>query len=161
MLQTHCIECEHIQENSTYTAEAHHILAVRAKTWFTFSQLIPAVCSALLGMLVVGRVVPGWVGVVALVSAIITAMGTVMNPQKSYFEHLAAARAFTVAKHDSRALREAFGAGMTDEESTGVVRCLHERYNELVRLSPPTRDWAFAKARKRIQAGVHRPDAYE
>jgi len=159
MLEAHCKECERIEENCMFTAETHHILAKRQKRWFVILQLVPAVTSALLGTLVVGQVVPRWVGIIAVVSAIVTAIGTVMNPQQGYFEHLNAAKAFTTMKHDARALREVFGVGTTDKEFAGIVKSLHDRYNDLVRLSPPTEDWAFEKARQRIRRGVHKPDA--
>lgn len=108
--------------------------------------------------MVVGNIVPPWVGVAALIAAIVTAMGTVMNPQQGYFEHLVAAKAFTALKHDARALREAFGPVASDREGAILVRSLHDRYNELIRLTPPTDDWAFEKAQERIQKGVHTPD---
>src|SRR5258708_25390812 len=106
MLENHCTECGRIEENCTYTAETHHIIAKRQRSWYTFFQLIPAIVSAVAGTLVVGNIVPPWVGVAALIAAIVTAMGTVMNPQQGYFEHLVAAKAFTALKHDARALPE-------------------------------------------------------
>lgn len=111
MQDTHCKECKRIQENSTYSAETHHIMAKRQKLWFTIFQLIPAITSALLGTLVVGQVVPSWVGIIVLLTTIVTAVGTVMNPQQGYFEHSNAAKAFTAMKHDARALYEIFGPG--------------------------------------------------
>ncbi len=158
MLENHCTECGRIEENCTYTAETHHIIAKRQRSWYTFFQLIPAIVSAVAGTLVVGNIVPPWVGVAALIAAIVTAMGTVMNPQQGYFEHLVAAKAFTALKHDARALREAFGPVASDREGAILVRSLHDRYNELIRLTPPTDDWAFEKAQERIQKGVHTPD---
>ncbi len=104
----------------------------------------------------VGQIVPSWVGGVVLVIAIVTAVGTVMNPQQGYFEHLSAAKAFTAIKHDARALQEVFGVSASDRENAASLRGLHDRYNDLVMMSPPTEDWAFDKARQRIQQGVHR-----
>lgn len=89
----HCEECARIEENSTYSAEAHHILAKRQQLWFKTLQLVPAIATAVIGTLTVGQVVPQWVGVVGLISAVVTAIGTVLNPQQSYYEHVTAAKA--------------------------------------------------------------------
>lgn len=153
----HCEECARIEENSTYSAETHHVLAKRQQRWFTTLQLIPAIATAVIGTLTVGQVVPRWVGVLGLITAVVTAIGTVLNPQQRYYEHLTAAKAFTVMKHDARATRELAEAS-GNEELAAAVKGIHDRYNDLVRIAPVTEDWAFQEARKRIQSGVHDPD---
>src|SRR5215470_13635231 len=89
-------ECARIEENVTYSAETHHILAKRQQLWFKIFQLVPAIATALIGTLTVGQVVPRWVGIVGLITAVVTAIGTVLNPQQNYYEHICAAKAFTV-----------------------------------------------------------------
>jgi hypothetical protein len=156
-MNAHLNECSRLEEAATYTAETHHILANRQQLWYKILQLVPAVASAVVVTLVVGKVVPSWVGIPALIAAIVTAIGTVMNPQQSYFEHLSAAKAFTVIKNDARAICE-LAAAVPAAETAADTKSLHERYNDLVRVTPPTEDWAFDKARKRIHSGVHKPD---
>jgi len=158
MLDSHCTECSRIEENCTYTAETHHIIAAQKRRWYTFFQLVPAVVSALAGGLAAGQVVPTWMGPIALTAAVVTAIGTVMNPQQAYFDHLGAAKAFTVLKHDARAMKETFGPVTSDKEGAILVKTLHDRYSELVRITPPTEDWAFKKAQSRVKTGVHAPD---
>lgn len=150
-------ECARVEENSTYSAETHHIMAKRQDFVYTVTQLIPALAAAAMGTLAVGQVVPAWVGVAATIAALITAVGTVLNPQRSFFQHLSAAKAFTVLKHDARAARDRDSI-LSDDEAVCVSENLHERYNDLVRTAPPTEDWAFNKARTRIHSGVHKPD---
>jgi hypothetical protein len=158
MDRIYCDECARIEDNATYSAEAHHILAKRQRLWFKLFQLIPAVATALIGTLTVGQVVPQWVGIIGLITAVVTAIGTVLNPQQDYYEHLSAAKSFTVIRHDARELRELSGQ-LANDEITVQVKCLHDRYNDLVRIAPPTEDWAFEKGKERIKAGVHSPDA--
>lgn len=153
----HCAECQRIEEHATYSAETHHILAKQQLLWFKMFQLVPAIATAVIGTLTVGQVVPRWVGIVGLITAVVTAIGTVLNPQQSYYEHLGAAKAFTVMKHDARSLREQ-GQHAADQDLTVAVKSVHDRYNDLIRIAPATEDWAFEKARERIQAGVHQPD---
>lgn len=49
------------------------------------------------------------------VSAVIAAVGNVLNPLAQYSDHLAAAKGFTILKHDAGSLRETFSAAMTDD----------------------------------------------
>lgn len=150
-------ECARVEENSTYSAETHHTMAKRQDLVYRMTQLVPALAAAAMGTLTVGQVVPAWVGVAATIAAVITAVGTVLNPQRSFFQHLAAAKAFTVLKHDARAARDRSSI-LSNEEALCVSANLHERYNDLVRMAPPTEDRAFNRARARIQSGVHKPD---
>jgi hypothetical protein len=156
--EVHCNECLRIEEHSTYSAETHHVMAKRQMLWYKTFQLVPAVATAILGTLTVGQIVPHWVGAIGLISAVITAIGTTLNPQQSYYEHVNAAKAFTTMKHDARSIRE-FGERSESNDLSVSVKCLHDRYNDLVRVAPATADWAYEKARKRIHAGVHTPDA--
>jgi hypothetical protein len=153
----YCDECCRIEENSTYSAETHHILAKRQRLWYKTFQLIPAIATAVIGTITVGQVVPRWIGVCGLISAVVTAIATGLNPQQAYYDHVNAAKAFTVAKHDARYLRE-LAEGYPTEELPVLVKNLHDRYNDLVRVAPVTEDWAFERARKRIQSGAHTPD---
>ena len=151
--------CLQLQENATYSAETHHILAKRQQLWYKVFQLFPAITSAIMGTLAVGQVVPRWTGTLALLAAVVTAIGTVFNPLASYYEHLSAAKAFTTLKHDACEIGEVGGI-LSNEQLAERVRGIHNRYNDVVRLAPPTEDWAFERARKRIQQGVHKPDGH-
>lgn len=151
--------CLQLQENATYSAETHHILAKRWQMWYKAVQLVPAVTSAIMGTLAAGQIVPHWTGTLALIAAIITAIGTVLNPLASYYEHLSAAKAFTILKHDAGEIKEV-GSLLSAEQMAERVRGIHNRYNDVVRLAPPTEDWAFEEARKRIKQGVHEPDEH-
>jgi hypothetical protein len=72
-----------------------------------------------MGTLVVGQVVPTWVGVAATFAAVVTAIGTVMNPQRCYYDHLTAAKAFTAIKHDACEVRE-LGPILDDEKAASL-----------------------------------------
>lgn len=154
-----CIkECDAIEQNSTYTAETHHIIAGKQKTLATRFQIIPAIAAAVLGALVGAGQVPTWCIWLSVISAVISAVGNVLNPLKEYYDHLNAAKNFAALKHDSRALKETFSCTMTDTEFTTAARLLHDRYNDLIRFAPPTDPDSFEKARKRVQSGIHKLD---
>lgn len=151
-------ECKQIKQNAEYTAEAHHIIANSSKDLAFKIQLLPALLTATSVFLTVGVPVPPWWIWVTVVSAFVTAYGTVKNPLKDYYDHLMAAKNFTAIKHDARILWEVFSKDMTDKEFIQATKSLHDRYNELIRISPPTDDESFEKAREKIQLGVHEPD---
>ncbi|MCR4311116.1 MAG: SLATT domain-containing protein [Candidatus Taylorbacteria bacterium] len=151
-------ETDNIEQNCTYTAEAHHIITLRNKKMSTWFQLVPAVVAAALGAAVGGGFISAWWVWISVVSAVIAAVGNVLNPMKEYYDNLNAAKNFTALKHDARALRDVFSSRMNDEEYMTAVQILHDRYNDLLRFAPPTNKEAFEEARKRVKEGIHKPD---
>lgn len=151
-------ETDNIEQNCTYTAEAHHIIALRSKKMSTRFQIIPAVVAAALGAAVGGGFIPSWWVWISVVSAVIAAVGNVLNPMKEYYDNLNAAKNFTALKHDARALRDVFSSRMNDEEYMTAVQILHDRYNDLLRFAPPTDKKSFEEARERVKKGIHKPD---
>lgn len=158
MREAYQTECNTIEDNCTYTAEAHHSIAARSQKQAFWFQVIPAVVAALSGLLVVGKVIPLWWGWLTAISAIVSAVGAVLDPNKTYYAHLNAAKDFTVIKNRARALGAVFSSDMSDQEFAREAKALHDQYNELVRYTPPTTQAAFEHARKRIKDGVHDPD---
>jgi hypothetical protein len=144
-------ECETIEDNARHTAEAHHITASRSKTMAFWFDIVPAVIAALSGLLVIGEVIPTWWGWLTVVSAVVTATSSIIGPHKSYYENLNAAKSFTVVKHRARSLHCSFASFYNEEEFFKEVRNISEYYNQLVLLTPPTQEWAYDKARKKIQ----------
>jgi hypothetical protein len=151
-------ECKQIKQNCEYTAEAHHIIAGSCKRMATLFQLIPAIVAALSGLLVAGQVIPVWWAWLTTLSAVVAAVGSTLNPLKDYYDHLNAAKNFTIIKHDARALHETFESGMSDSEFSISVKNLHDRYNDLLKFVPATNDNAFEAAREKIKRGIHKPD---
>lgn len=151
-------ECEAIQQNCTYTAETHHIIASKQKRMSTLFQIVPAVVSAILGVLVGGGIVPFWFVWLSVVSAVVAAVGNVLNPLKEYYDHLNAAKNFTSLKQDTRALKDTFSASMTDSEFQTATKSLHDRYNDLIRFTPPTDKKSFGEAREQVKSGIHELD---
>jgi hypothetical protein len=151
-------ECDVVQQNCTYTGEAHHIIANR-QWWLAVAfQIVPAVIAAALGSLVGVGYVPFWFVWLSVISAVIAAVGNVLNPLKEYYDHLNAGKNFVALKQDARALRDTFSASMSDAEFFTATKALHDRYNDLVRFAPPTDKCSFESARKRVKAGVHELD---
>ncbi len=151
-------ECKKIDQNCRYTAETHHIIANRNKNSATWYQLVPAVIAAVLGVLVVTEQFPIWSIWLGVISASVSAMGGVLNPLKEYYDHLNAAKNFTILKQDANSLHKTFYVGMTDEELGDAVRNLHDRYNEVIKFVPPTDEKAFKKSQERIKSKVHELD---
>jgi|SRR5437016_8017710 len=147
-------ECKVIEENCTYTSETHHLMAHAFRRQALGFQLGPAVVAA--GSSAISTLGgPAWLPLLTMISSIIAAVATVLNPNKSYQEHLNAAKAFTALKHDARFLANAETAVLSDDSFIERVRTLHDRYNVLVGAVPATTTKYFARARVRVQTGIH------
>jgi hypothetical protein len=158
MKEKYIEECKIIQQNCTYTAEAHHHLAIWNRGLAYAFQIIPAVIATVTSVLVVANAEPrSWLWATVIASAI-SAVTTVLDPNKKYLDHLNAAKNFTVIKHDARFLCEAKSHNMGDEAFRIAVENLHEKYNDLIKMTPPTGAISFWRARKIIGAGIHEPD---
>lgn len=157
-------ECKQIQDDSTYTAEAHHIIASCQSRKAFWLKLIPAVITVLSAFKLVadlqgGASAPNWAAWVTLVSGLVTLFNVFMEPEKTAKAHLFAAKAFTVLKHDARSLYEAFRHYMDEKEFFHAVKALREKYNWLVQCTPPTNGKkAWSKARENIKQGIHQAD---
>jgi len=158
MKEKYIAECALIQQNCTYTAEAHYILALSGKRKAFWLETIPAVCAALSGALIGAKIIEPNLLPITILSATVSAVAAVINPNQVYQEHLSAACSFTTLKHDARFLRDTQSVRMTEDAFMTSVENLHQRYNELLKAVPPTDDKSFKKAQKVIQAGTHEPD---
>ena len=158
MKEKYIDECKQIKQNCEYTAETHHWIAGWNRLLAYVFQIVPAVIAAVTATLVAANVQPpSWLWV-TVVSAVVVAIASVLDPNKQYQDHLSAAKAFTTLKHDARFLHEAKSHTMTDEAFCQAVENLHEKYNEIVRISPPTNKRFFEIARAVIQSDRHEPD---
>ena len=151
-------ECKIIQQNCTYTAEAHHQVALTEKRKATWFEILPAACAAITGTLVAAGWAPNSLLFITVITSVMTAVSAVLNPNKNYESHLDASKNFTALKHDARLMREAMSAKLNDEAFAVAVENLHVRYNELLKTVPPTTSKAFVKAQKIVQGDIHEPD---
>lgn len=148
-------ESRTIYKYCRFNAEAHHILAAKNEKLSLIFQLIPAVLTTFAVLQINGIPFAQWANPIwswiAATSSIITAVSTILNPMKNYFDHLNAAKSFIVLKHDARILFETLYSSMEDKELELEVKSLHERYNYLVKSVPPTSSQAYNQAEKKIR----------
>lgn len=158
MQENYINEAKQIKQNCEYNAETHHIIAKRFKKWSFLLQVLPATVAAVSGSLVAAGKSPASLLVLTVVSSVITAIASILDPNKGYQDHLNAAKNFTILKHEARSLHETFGSRMTDEAFAIAVENIHRKYTDLVKMAPPTDDEAFMQAREKIQDRLHEPD---
>ena len=133
-------------------------MAQSAKSKAFWFQVVPAVCAAASGTLIASGVADITLLPLTILSATVSAVASVLNPNRAYEEHLSAARSFTALKHDARFLCEVTSSRMSDDAFAVAVDNLHQRYNELLKTTPSTDDESFARARERVQSDIHEPD---
>jgi hypothetical protein len=85
-------ECRIIEENCTYTAETHHIIASRKQKIATRLQIAPAIITAVTGTIALADYYPAIFGFLSVASAVTTAVANILDPQKAYQDHLNAAK---------------------------------------------------------------------
>lgn len=158
MKEKYINECKIIQQNCTYTAEAHHQVALSAKNKAFWLEVVPAVGAAITGTLVATGIASEELLFITIISSAVSAVAAILNPNKAYQEHLDAAKNFVALKHDARFLHEAVSHKMSDDAFSLSVENLHQKYNELLKAVPPTDEKSFAKAQEIIQKGAHDPD---
>jgi hypothetical protein len=153
-------ECMRIEEDCTYNAETHHQIAASEKKVAFSIKFIPAVIAALSGIFILmgASIAVAWLSVL---SGIILAVASVLDPDRKKNDNIKAAKDYTVLKHDSRSLYQSFAQDMSPSEFYIATRLLREQYNNIVNNSPETNDKAFEKARSKIRAGRHTPDFEE
>ena len=153
-------ECEQIEEDSMYNAETHYQIAASAKRNAFLIKFIPAVIAAISGILIlVGvNIVVAWLSVL---SGFILSIAAVLDPDRKKNDHIKTAKDYTVLKHDSRSLYQAFSQEMDSSEFYIATRLIRERYNNIVKTSPETEDKDFERAREKIKLGRHTPDFKE
>ena len=74
MKEKYIEECGIIQDNCTYTAEAHHHIAIYAKRKAFWLEVIPAVCAALSSTLVAAGILGEWLLPFTVLSASVSAV---------------------------------------------------------------------------------------
>jgi hypothetical protein len=150
--------CAYIEEYSTYTAEAHHLISTNRRRLGNVLQIGPAVIAAGLGALTATGCLPLYGAWLTAAAAVFTACANILNPFAEADSHLSAGKAFTVLKHDASFLRNTLAPAMSDEALTVAVKALHDRYGDLVRQAPPTTDKEFETARQKVKSGIHESD---
>jgi hypothetical protein len=121
-------------------------------------QIIPASIAAITSGLVAANIKPhSWLWA-TMTASVISAVATIVDPNKKYQEHLIATKNFTILKHDARSLHQAKSQKMSDEAFCMEVENLHEKYNELIKAVRPTGSVSFGMARRIVGAKIHEPD---
>lgn len=148
-------ECDHIFEDSRFTAEVHHIIAKNQKRKafnLKFYPILISIASAL--ALLFGS--PEWVAWIMLLSAMLSMLNMLIEPEKDAALHLFAAKNFIVLKHEANSIKNSFSSFMEPREYFYNVKNLREKYNLIVRFVPPADDTkAVEQAVKNIKEGIH------
>jgi hypothetical protein len=153
------VECQRIEENSLYTAQAHFEIATstgrRKKVWL---QFLPSLVGAGCGLAVaIGA--PPWIAAFSAFAGVVSAVATFLGVEKEAGAHEAAGKLLTQLRDEARALREAYSPALTQEQFSAEVRALGNRYRAYVASLPLTNDAAFERGRKKIKDQAFQFDA--
>ena len=150
-------ELNTIEENCLYTAQAHFEISRRTSGKLKVLFVTASVVSGAAGALVAAGA-PLALGVVGAVAGAVGAVASAMGATENVQAHSRAGQVLTRMRHEARALREAFAAGMSDDELSAAVKAASDRYNDLVHVLPQTDPEAMEVATKLVKAGTFEPD---
>jgi hypothetical protein len=154
------IQLRNLMSDCTYNAETHHSIASRSIIIDFWSRLVPAALTGLLSAWEVYAPADSKsLMVLILVLAIITAITNILGAKSKSDIHLIAAKKFTKIKKLCNQAIEIDLLILSESESAELYGKLLQSYLVVVEEVPPTENWAFKKAQKRIQIDkVHEPD---
>jgi len=153
-------ECKTIAENCLYTAQTHFIMQEKAGSKSLWLILIPSGIAAIAGMLTsIG--LPGWIGVFATLSGVITGVATYCKIDQKEISHKTAANLLTSLRHEARSVYETYWKDMTHEQLSNEVRRLGDKYSTLCQALITTDKDSYEEARKLLKSGTFVPDFRE
>jgi hypothetical protein len=150
-------ECQRIEDDCLYTAEAHYIIASAAGRMGFWVKFIPAFAASASGAALLNGA-PDFIAWFSVIAGVAFALQSILNPDKKQEDHSQAGKCYTALKHESRALSETFYKEMDRNSFSVFVRILRERYNMILKLTPQTTIKSFEEGRNRVKAGRHSPD---
>lgn len=162
-------ECKTIEENCLYTAQAHFETA-RNRDGLRLSVIVfPATVSALAALVALvhpelfpvkahNELLKSICDALVALGSIMTAVAVIVGVDKQAAAHVQAGNAFTVLRHEARALHETFSSELSPAQLSWKVQSLHERYSSLCQATEITDGSAFDKAKDAIKARTHQMD---
>ena len=160
MKNLHIKLCKEIEKKCKTNAETHHTIAKTNKRMQFWFQVFPAIITVILGAISmqifpVCQELTQIAPFLTVLSALVVAVASILNPLKEYYDHLNAAKHFTALKMEAFSLHSAKYSAMSEKEFATSVDNLSKTYQQLILFIPETNNKAFKKAKDRIKRGVH------
>jgi hypothetical protein len=153
-------EAKRLEESTLYSMKGHHCAAARWKKGNLWLGLPSVVISGLVGATAFTKAAQQepWMGVtagaLAIFVAILSGITTFLNPNDKEAVHLSAGNAYDKLNNDARFFHSIVcWQGEAEEVLTAKLRTLIDEKDKLNASSPQIPDWAYAKAKKGIEAG--------
>lgn len=153
-------EAKRLEESTLYSMKGHHCAAARWKKGNLWLGLPSVIISGLVGATAFTKaaeqepLIGLLAGALAIFVAILSGITTFLNPNDKEAAHLSAANAYDKLNNDSRFFHSIVcWQGETDEVLTAKLRTLIDEKDKLNANSPQIPDWAYARAKKGIEAG--------
>lgn len=138
--------------DATYSAQTYFEAAKSAEFWSRTIVLLPALVSALAGVLTALYSVKLG-GSISAVAGAVAATASFMGSSAQVSSYRESAKRYTVLRHAAQ-MEMTLAASRTDEELEEVVRRLSEQRASVVSTDAPVSNRFFNRASKRIDAGV-------
>lgn len=145
-------ELERLCQDSTYSAQSYFEAAKAATFWGRTAVFLPALVAAVAGI-VAALYSARLGGSVSAVAGAVAATASFMGSDGKPELYRESARRYTNLRHTAR-LEVAMAGTKTEPELEAILRGLHERRAAIVLDDEPVSNWLYARAARRIAAGV-------
>lgn len=141
-----------LSTDANYSAQSYFEAAKSADFWSRVIVFVPALVSALAGMITAFYSIKVG-GPISAVSGAVAATASFIGSGKQASSYRESARKYTNLRHAAR-LEIALSHTKTQEELEEIVRALFERRESIVSSDEPVSNRFFNRASERIDAGV-------
>jgi hypothetical protein len=147
------LQLEKLFEDASYSAQAYFEAAKNAEIWGRAIVFLPAVLSAIAGIIVAlgGAKEFGSAGAVA---AAVAATASFLGTDRKASSFKDSARQFTQLRHRASLELDLSARASSEAQLEEIVRQLRSKYEDIIGVGEPTPGRAFRKAQKRIDQGV-------
>lgn len=144
---------ERLYENATYSAQAYFEATKSAEFWGKTIVFVPAVASAVSGILTAFGFDKSW-GAVSAVAGVIAATGSFLGAERKAPIFKDSARKYTQLRHQARLLQSLALERASTEQLAVEVERLGDSYQGIVAGDEPMPNRFFKRASNRIKTGV-------
>jgi hypothetical protein len=152
-MQPYAEVLDKLHSNATYSAQTYYESTKRAEFWGKAIVFAPAIVSALAGMFVALGADKSW-GVASAMAGLVAATGSFLGAERKANSYKESARRYTQLRHEIEYTRSTIPTYSSVSDLALEVRKIKEQYQAIIDRDEPTPNRSFAKANKRIQAGV-------
>lgn len=151
-LDPYRLALDNIYENSTYSAQGYFEATKSAEFWGKVIVFVPAMVSAIAGILVALDYSKSW-GAVSAAAGLVAATGSFLGSERKAPSFKESARSYTQLRHEVGTTRT-LASEKPSSDLAAAIEKYEERYCKIVSRDEPIPNRLFKKANRRIKSNL-------